>query len=429
MILIRSIIISIVIIIVGVCIWLYSWKILILYIITIFIIEVLSNLVVNNLRKNFQWLITKKDEYPLIDKNGLKKFINHGFDPVLGWIRKPNTQKKETGKFGETTYHIGEQGYRKNPGHEKLSKKISCYGDSFAFCRQVNDDETWEWNLSNLTKTNVLNFAVGNYGIDQSYLRLVREYPKNRTKIVIMGVVPSTIVRILCVWKHYNEYGNTFGFKPRFIIKEDNLEVIRNIIDNPEKIEKYLKYLPEIRKYDYFYKSKFKKEMIRFPYIVSILSQPLRNIPLILLVSWHKFLSKKEVVGYPAPMKKIMGINLTLRYSLFTKNKPSVQLITKIVEKFKKYSQEKNFIPILLWMPQKDDLLMCRKKGSCYYGNFISNIKQQISTIDLTNYLIKRKDLDKIYSDDNKYGGHYSKFGNRLVAGIIYKELEQKEFL
>ena len=37
---------------------------------------------------------------------------------------------------------------------------ISCYGDSFTFCRQVNDDETWEHYLSKKLKTNVKNFAV-----------------------------------------------------------------------------------------------------------------------------------------------------------------------------------------------------------------------------------------------------------------------------
>ena len=71
-----------------------------------------------------------------------------------------------------------------------------------------------------MTQTNVLNFGVGNYGMDQAYLRLKREYDKNRTEIVILAVVPETIVRVLNVYKHYYEYGNTFGFKPRFILSK-----------------------------------------------------------------------------------------------------------------------------------------------------------------------------------------------------------------
>ena len=78
----------------------------------------------------------------------------------------------------------------------------------------------------------MLNFSVGNYGVDQSLLRLKREYAKNKTKIVILAVVPETISRIQSMWKHYSEYGNTFGFKPRFVIVDDKLTLLKNPIDS-----------------------------------------------------------------------------------------------------------------------------------------------------------------------------------------------------
>ena len=62
-----------------------------------------------------------------------------------------------------------------------------------------------------------------------------------------MCVVPSTIVRIMCVWKHYNEFGNVFGFKPRFEIENGKLKLVKNIMDNEKKIFELEKYLPEIR--------------------------------------------------------------------------------------------------------------------------------------------------------------------------------------
>src|SRR3989338_5586497 len=287
----------------------YSYKFAILSVIFLVFLEIFSYSLIKKLRQDFQWLITPDDELPILSKEGLDKFIKSGYDGELGWIRKPNTEKEETGKDGITKYHIGSRGSRKNPGHEKLPIKISCYGDSFLFARQVNDNETCQWHLSELTKTNVLNFSVGNYGLDQALMRLKREYPKNKTKIVVMGVVPSTIVRILCMWKHYNEYGNTFGFKPRFMIENGKLRLVKNFIDNDKKFLEYWKYLPEIRKHDYFYETKFKREMIEFPYFVSILSDPLRNIPLMFHISVSKFAgSKKEPVIYPPPMKVIMKI-------------------------------------------------------------------------------------------------------------------------
>lgn len=426
---INAILVLIFIVVLGILINIYSYKLSVLFFSSLAALEVCSYILVNKLRKNFQWLITLKDEFPELNKNGLKKFMKIGYDPELGWIRKPNMEKEEIGKSGKTKYHIDKIGSRKNPGHEKLSKKISFYGDSFLFSRQVNDNETCQWHLSEIAKTNVLNFAVGNYGLDQALLRLKREYPRNKTKIVVMGVVPSTIVRVLCVWKHYNEFGNIFGFKPRFIIKRGRLKLIRNFIDTEDKFLNYNEYLNKIRKYDYFYKTKFKQEMIQFPYFISILSDPMRNIPIFFFVFISKlFKTEKGIEAYPHAMKVIMKVNLKLRYKLFKENKNAVKLLQKLVEEFANYGKKNKFVPVFLFMPQKDDLLFIRKKG-CYYKDFIENIKRELFIIDLTDYLIDREDLDEVYSDDNEYGGHYSDYGNRLIAGFIYKEIKENKII
>ena len=96
----------------------------IVYVIVLLVVELLSYILIKNLRKDFQWLITPKDELPVLNKDGLNKFIKHGYDEELGWVRKPNTEKNEIGRQGITKYHIDKHGSRKNPGHEKLKKKI-----------------------------------------------------------------------------------------------------------------------------------------------------------------------------------------------------------------------------------------------------------------------------------------------------------------
>ena len=63
-----------------------------------FIIEILVQKSVHRTRKNFPWLITSKDELPSLSEFGLKKFIPNGFDPELGWVRKPLTSNQENGK-------------------------------------------------------------------------------------------------------------------------------------------------------------------------------------------------------------------------------------------------------------------------------------------------------------------------------------------
>ena len=235
------------------------------------ILEISIYKLVLSVNKKFQWLILEKDENPKISKYVLEKFLSHGYDAELGWVRKPNTEHSENGRDGKVKWTTNNSGARTNPKFEEMKSDISCYGDSFSFCRQVNDDETWEHYLSELLKTNVQNFGVGNYGLDQAYLRLKREYSKNPTKIVMIGVVPDTISRIISMWKHYYEYGNTLGFKPRFKIHKKNLELLKNPIDIETKFSRYTEYLDYIQKNDFFYKAKFRKEKITFPYCITIL--------------------------------------------------------------------------------------------------------------------------------------------------------------
>jgi hypothetical protein len=387
-------------------------------VIIVILIEGISFLLIKTLRKKFQWLITPEDEEPVLDKDGLKKFLAHGYDSELGWIRKPSTWHPEKGRFGDTAYHIDSLGSRCNPGHENLPRRIVCYGDSFSFCRQVNDNETWPWYLSGLSNTGVLNFAVGNYGLDQALLRMDREIKKYPSPITIMGVVPSTIVRILCVWKHYNEFGNVFGFKPRFDIIDGKLTLVKNIIDSEDKFYGYNRYLDKIRANDYFYRTKFRKEMIRFPYFMSILKQPARNIPIIASL----LMNNKDY-----PMAKIMDINKALRYHLF-KNKYALELFYGLIDEYIKLAEKNNSTPVFLFMPQKDDVALVRE-GKYYYGELISRLRSRLLTIDMTDYLVKADDLGYLYSDDSVYGGHFSRDGNKFVAEKIYAELRKAGLL
>lgn len=403
---------------------------ILIIIIILGILEILAIITVKWLRRKFQWLIIPEDDKPILNREKLKVFIKNGYDPILGWVRKPNTWHFEDGKPGQTTYHIDKIGSRCNPGHEKMQPLISCYGDSFTFCRQVNDNETWQWYLSTLTDNGVLNFGVGNYGIDQAYFRILKEFDKNPTKIVILGVVPSTIVRILCVWKHYNEFGNTFAFKPRFDLKNGEPVIIKNIIDRPSKFLEYQKYLSEIQDNDFFYKSKFHDEMIRFPYVYSIIRKFNRNIPIISFLLLSKILNKvriknNKIDGFP--LNLIMKINLNLRIKLFSE-KYATDIFRVILNKYIQLAKIKKFIPVFLLLPQKDDLIHIRKNGN-YYKDFINEIKKNIFTVDLTDSLINHNDLDILYSDDNVYGGHFSKDGNKLIAKIIYDKLKQKKLV
>jgi len=400
-------------------------------ILTIFIVfcivEFITYSIISKVNKNFQWLIMQKDEIPVLSESGLKKFLPHGFDPELGWIRKPNTSHEEIGKYGKTRWTINNSGARLNSNYDEKQSIISCYGDSFTFCRQVNDDETWEHYLSKKLKTNVKNFAVGNYGIDQALLRLKRDFHNNRTPIVVLAVVPDTISRIVSIWKHYYEYGNTFGFKPRFVIKNSKLDLIKNPINEIQKFQNYQRYLTEIKQNDFFYEAKFKKEKLHFPYCITIFKNAKRNFS---LIYWNLKIENKKKMNRDIsdiswnPMKIIMKTNLEWRIKLFH-NKMAIELLEKIIEEYVKFGKENNFKPILSFLPQKDDLIFI-KNNYHFYNDFIKKLKniENLIFVDITEKLLEESNLDSLYSDNNDYGGHYSKHGNEKVSSIFYSSLK-----
>ena len=399
----------------------------VLGIVIFFIIEFIIKKIVFSVRKQFSWLITGQDEIPSLSKTGLAKFIPQGFDSELGWVRKPLTSNQESGKYSKTEWNINKNGVRTNPSFDNLNSLISCYGDSFTFSRQVNDDETWSHYLSKSTNSNVLNFGVGNYGIDQSLLRLKREFPKNKTDIVILAVVPETICRILSVWKHYYEYGNTFGFKPRFIIKGNKLVQLKNPIDNTSKFEHYEDYLEYVKANDFFYKNKFLKEKISFPYSITILKNFRRNFE---IISWVRKIEqlKKQKKDFSKiewnPMKIIMQINLNWRVNLF-QDPYSCKLLKMIIQEYVNYSKEMNFKPIFIFLPQKDDLMFI-KNNFHFFKEFQNELKsiEDLTLLDVTDNLLHEKNLDDFYSDDNDYGGHFTKYGNKTISELIIGQLK-----
>ena len=260
-------------------------------------IECLLWIVFKWLRSDFQWLIMGSDKRPDLDKKALEKFFKTGMDSELGWIRRPYTAGKEKGREGKTTrFSINKHGARHNPGYDEKKSRISLFGDSYAFGRQVDDSQTWSHLVSKELNENILNFGVGNYGLDQSIMRMEREKNNRESELYIILVVPETICRIQSAWKHYSEYGNTFAFKPRFVIKEGKLSLFSNKINKKEKYVNYVNYLDEIKSNDRFFKSKYLRDILTFPYVYSFFKSFKRNGPLVFSLICAKLSKNQKII-------------------------------------------------------------------------------------------------------------------------------------
>ena len=84
--------------------------------------------------------------------------------------------------------------------------------------------------------------------------------------------------------------------------------------------------------------------------------------------------------------------------------------------KINKESKKRGQKIIFLIFPQKHDLFLKKKN----YYKFFKNNKKLFKVIDFTN-IFEKKNVDKIYLPD-KYGGHLTPYGNKIVSETILKK-------
>jgi hypothetical protein len=391
-----------------------------IYAVLIFIgVEFFLRVLVRKARKTFPWIINNSDSRPKFDTEALQKFLNTSHDPILGWMRPPNSSGVEDGKFGKVKFAIDGAGSR--VGSNMFNNCFAVvFGDSYAFCRQVENEETWESKLSSLMQGNILNFGVGNYGADQAFLRFKQTPTPADAKVAILCFVPETISRILSYWKHYLEFGNTFAFKPKFIIVDGDLKLIDNYAKEfKDYLELYShKNLHAVRSIDFFYKNKFRKLQFRGLYSYHFLKNFERNFRLlnsVLRINSNSLLSPIRL--HPEAFQQIMIENTAQAHALYSDNN-AVSLLSKILKEFKVECDNRALTSIVVVIPQLMDLAVSPLITDSY-GDFYRNLSSSVKCLDLTSLFRAQEDIPSLYIEDH-YGGHLSAKGNELVANYLH---------
>ena len=132
-----------------------------------------------------------------ITRRYIKEKISYrSHSPTLGWSTREN---------GSTfLYQTNASGIRSNQEYALTPprgvRRVSTFGDSFTHGSDVKNDHTWqavmEGSRSNLE---ALNFGVGGFGLDQSYLRYLQDGIQYNSHIVLIGFMPEKgVYRSFC---------------------------------------------------------------------------------------------------------------------------------------------------------------------------------------------------------------------------------------
>ena len=356
--------------------------------------------------KSIKWIIlNQKIE---LNYKKFKNFRENIYNEKLGWDYKFFKKKKN---------FITKSGFRKSKySHRK--EGILAFGDSYTFCRQVKDNETWEEIISKKKKTFVANYGVGNYGLDQAFLKLNLSKKNKENKIIIFGFVPETICRIQSCWKNYLEFGNINGFKPSVRLKDNSLQFRSNFLKKKINYSQLDSLIKKIKIEDRFYKDKFKKYNFSFPYVFSFFKNIFFNFEVFIKILFsNKKNSSIEENLFPI----IMKYNIKFSHKLYNEDY-SKKLMHRLIDHISKKLKRKKIKCYYVVFPQLYDLKL---KTRVNYQYFFKQLKNQ-KIIDLTSSFLKQKNINSLYIND-KYGGHLSYKGNKLVAKELIKEIYKND--
>jgi hypothetical protein len=175
-----------------------------------------------NTPEQLAWLARQKEELAgRAEPDGLGTF-----DAELGWSYRPSSR----GAGGLYTIHAG--GWRgardyATPRPDGVAR-LAAFGESFTFCHEVGDAETWEAQLEALDpRLEVPNLGVGGFGTDQALLRAERELPRLDTDVVLVGLLLENIGRNVTRFRPlWVPQSNNPVAKPRFVLRDGALELV-----------------------------------------------------------------------------------------------------------------------------------------------------------------------------------------------------------
>jgi len=340
----------------------------------------------------FQERFTFFDVYLVKDEK--LDFLNANFDSRLGWNRD-----------FDTPYH---ERPRQKEYHRPL---MATFGDSFTYCDQVQDDQTWQTYLAELLQADVYNLGSSGHGTDQVYLKFLSHYPQVNTPIVTLGLITENINRIVNVYRPFYFPKTLLWFtKPRFKLVDDQLVLLENPLKTKADLLKLkdLEFVTRLGAHDWWY-ARDNYPQLAFPY-----SRILLNRRMWLEAYYGKGDQRVDDMS-PRPWENLWY------------HPQATALMHKIMQSFvAQVKQEYQALPIIMILPMKHEV------------NFYFEHKRLTHSISLIlehcrlNHYLCYEAISALGNSvsskaeiDTLYQGHVSPKGNRIIARDLFEFLQE----
>jgi len=298
----------------------------------------------------------------------------------------------------------------------------SAYGDSYVGGAEVANDEGWVEQLSHLLGCRVTNYAVGNYGTDQAYLRFRQVH--DDSPIALLGINPNNVE------DNVSQYDGLLGsaleptsLKGRFLLDGfDHLKwVPRPRLDldgfvamnrNPAETLPHSYFLPDTRD---------GPVTLGFPYTVTLARAAL-------MPRLHNLLVRRAEWS-----------------GLYSADHPSgaLQLMVAICQAFAESATARGERPLIIMLPLAHSFREQANYGRFEYAPLVAALQAKgIEIFDPGTAMIDSlagRSVCEFFTQAHPEmawltspapcGGHYSTAGNTTMSQLVAAELRRRNFI
>jgi hypothetical protein len=318
------------------------------------------------------------------------------FSSDLGWSIKENGVSK--------LYQANSSGIRGNKEYSfnpaQTVRRVSTFGDSFTHCDDVNNNETWQAIMeSHDSNLEVLNFGVGGFGLDQAYLRYLKDGRRYSSDITLIGFMSENIFRNVTTFRPF--YFRPTGLpltKPRFTILNSKLLLIPNQFGELADYKRLLQHPQEVLQSLGVHDYSFKNGYIAGPF------------------DWSPTVKLTKIIISKA--RKNLSNNVIIKNGYYNANSEAFKVTKKIFDQFYGEIINHNSTPIIVIFPNKADIIRYQTQKTKRYSPLLSYFDSRgYRYIDLLGALGERDAKELVVS-------HYTYAGNELVAEHIKTYLD-----
>jgi hypothetical protein len=330
-------------------------------------------------------------------------------DAELGWKPRANLKNGVDDVDARGLRSLREYADEPAPG----ILRVAVFGDSFVYGSEVATAEAWPSVLERSSeKLEVLNYGVPGYGEDQIYLRFLAEGQSLRPRIVLLGVAPPTIDRMLAqfeIFRTFEADTRMVSSKPRFRLgRSDELELVPNPIRKPSDLERFAadpSAVRELGRFDHWYE----------PLVWESPWFDRSHACRLLFSGWIQL--RRRYFDPDRPLDGRPG------HAVFNASSEGFRILERLVREFDRKAKERGEIPAILVLPDgyaierrrrgETDLLeplrrSCREAGL-----------DMLDAAEAFLALPKERKMEPLFL--NKF--HYSAEGNRVVAEWVGREI------